>query len=210
MKVHSIFSSLQGEGRFQGVPTLFIRLYGCNLRCSYCDAIDAVSGDVFFEMTVKEVFKKVNEYDFYDICITGGEPMCQKDELYDLLRVIGKERRVSLETNGSFDLFELTDFFPEVYVSVDWKTPGSGTSSFCAENLKILEKKDRGWIKFVVSSKEDLGFIKQKTNLIKGIDVYVSPVYENGEIFFKDVSEFVLDNKNLKFQLQLHKIIGID
>ncbi len=210
MKIHSIFSSLQGEGRFQGIPTLFVRLYGCNLRCSYCDVFDAVEGESCFEMSAKEVFGKIKEYDFYDVCITGGEPMCQKNELYDLLRVIGKNRRISLETNGSFDLTELSELFPEVYLSIDWKTPGSGKESFCLENIASLKKGGRGWIKFVVSSKEDLHYISKKLHLLGDIEVFISPEFEKGQGLFKKTADFVKSGKNTRMQLQLHKIIGID
>jgi 7-carboxy-7-deazaguanine synthase len=209
MKINSIFSSLQGEGRFQGVPTLFIRMYGCNLRCSYCDALPAVEGDSFSEMTVKEVLRKINEYDFNDVCITGGEPMCQKNELYDLLRVIGKERRISLETNGSFDVTELSELFPEVYLSIDWKTPGSGGESFDFANIDVA-KMGKGWIKLVVSSKKDLKFIDEKLPVLENAEIYLSPVYEKGSELFKDVEQFVMKKKNIRFQIQLHKVLGID
>jgi len=209
MKIHSIFSSLQGEGRFQGYPTLFVRFYGCNLRCAYCDAVDAVEGESFSDMTVKEVLRKINEHDFYDVCITGGEPMCQKNDIYDLLRVIGKERRVSIETNGSFDMTELSRLFPEVYLSVDWKTPGSGSDSFNSANIDVAGQ-GRVWIKFVVFSKEDLSFIEKKLPNLKNTEIYLSPVYEKGLELFKDVEHFVMERKNIRFQLQLHKILGIE
>jgi len=208
MKIHSIFSSLQGEGRFQGIPTLFIRLHGCNLRCSYCDALPAVEGEDYREMTVKEVLRKINECGLNDICITGGEPFMQQRELYDLLKV-ATEKRVSVETNGSFDLKEAVAMFPDVHFSVDWKTPGSGAESFNTGNIDAV-RSGKGWIKFVVSSRDDLDFIDEKLSSLENIEVYLSPVYEKGVELFKDVEQFVMERKNIRFQIQLHKVLGIE
>ena len=103
MKLNSIFQSIQGEGRFQGYPSDFIRLFGCNLNCAYCDTKYTLSGDSFYFATPEEAAEKLNKTGVSDLCITGGEPMCQEDELLKLLKLL-KGKRISLETNGSFRL----------------------------------------------------------------------------------------------------------
>lgn len=207
MKVHSIFDSLQGEGLFQGVPTKFVRLYGCNLKCSYCDAEIAVSGGVFREFSAGDLVSEINKSRIKDICITGGEPLCQKKELGFLLSGI-KEKRISIETNGSYDVSEMAHEFSDIYFSIDWKTPSSGNSDFDLGNIGYL-KNGKGWLKFVVSDEKDLEFIAGKLDLLNGVEVFVSPVFEKGAVWFSVVQKFVLENKNLRFQLQLHKILGI-
>ncbi|MGI6395059.1 MAG: 7-carboxy-7-deazaguanine synthase QueE [bacterium] len=209
MKVHSIFDSLQGEGRFQGFPTRFLRLYGCNLRCCYCDAKESVSGEKYYKSDVAEIAKILNGDNFQDICITGGEPFCQLENLDRLLSEIGTEKRVSIETNGSFDVSVLGKKHREVCFSIDWKTPSSNNPLFENKNIEFL-KKGNGWLKFVVSDKSDLKFIEEKQKLLENIEVFVSPVFEKGSDWFNEVQEFVLKNQGLRFQLQLHKILGIE
>ncbi|HNW82446.1 MAG TPA: 4Fe-4S cluster-binding domain-containing protein [bacterium] len=208
MKVHSIFDSLQGEGYFQGFPTKFVRLYGCNLQCGYCDAQIAVSGGVFQEMPVSFLAEEINESRLNDICITGGEPFCQKKDLVILLGQI-KSKRISIETNGSFDVSEIANEFKDVHFSIDWKTPSSGNTDFDIRNIEYL-KNGKGWLKFVVSDEKDLMFVTDKLKLLENIEVFVSPVFENGDGWFRIAQKFVLKNHGLRFQLQLHKILGIE
>jgi len=208
MKVHSLFSSLQGEGRFQGFPSFFIRLYGCNLDCVYCDATEAVKGGEFKDMTVSEIVDEVEKEGIEDVCITGGEPLCQSRELSELLKKL-KRYRVSVETNGSLDICSISLDNLDVFFSVDWKTPASGNADFRMENLEAL-KKGMGWIKFVVTNDEDLKFVAERLKYLDGIEVFISPVFEKGTAFFKKVSDFVMDHKNIRMQLQLHKILEIE
>lgn len=208
MKVHSIFDSLQGEGKFQGVPTKFVRLYGCNLQCSYCDAENAVSGSVFMDVGAYALANEINKSLIKDICITGGEPFCQKKDL-DLLLSNINDKRVSIETNGSFDVSEMANEFKDVSFSIDWKTPSSGNIDFDIMNIEYL-KNGKGWLKFVVSDAKDLMFVADKLKMLENIEVFVSPVFEKGNGWFNVVQEFVLKNPGLRFQLQLHKILGIE
>lgn len=208
MKVHSIFDSLQGEGRFQGFPTQFVRLYGCNLNCSYCDAQSAVSGDTFDEMPINEIADRIIKSDTYDLCVTGGEPMCQENELTDLLKNI-KGKRISIETNGSFSVSDMGSMFPEVFFSIDWKTPSSGSADFNPLNIEFL-KKGRGWIKFVIGNDSDFDFIADKLKYLENIEVFISPVFEKGDGLFEKTAKFVKLNKNLRMQIQLHKVLGIE
>lgn len=215
MKLNSIFRSIQGEGRFQGYPSDFIRFFGCNLNCSYCDTKYTLSGDSFYFATPEEAAEKLNKTGVYDLCVTGGEPMCQEDELLKFLLLLSK-KRISLETNGSLELEPLYRAFSaaktdsELYFSVDWKTPASGNPVFDESNIGFLRKSGAGWIKFVVESQEDLDFVEEKLELLDGIETYLSPVFEQGKEWFSSVEKFVKTHKNIRLQLQLHKILGIE
>ncbi len=215
MKLNSLFTSLQGEGRFQGYPTEFIRFFGCNLNCSYCDTKHALSGDSFYFDTPEAVAEKINKSDIFDVCITGGEPLCQAEELLKLLKLL-RGKRISVETNGSFELEPLYHAFSaensgsELYFSTDWKTPSSGNPLFDERNIEFLKKSGAGWIKFVTGTREDLDFIDEKLHLLGGIETYLSPVFENGREWFSLVEKFVKTHKNIRLQLQLHKILGIE
>jgi 7-carboxy-7-deazaguanine synthase len=210
MKINNIFTSIQGEGNFQGFPTLFLRLFGCNLKCKYCDAKEAVFGNNFFEKTALELTKIINDFQGKHICITGGEPLLQEKELTIILSQISKSKIVSIETNGSLSIKNLSHNFSNIFFSVDWKTPASGNSLFLIENIDVLNK-NKGWIKFVVENEDDFSFIEQKLNLLqeKDIDVFVSPVFEKDKEWFLKTEEFCLKH-NLRFQLQLHKILGVE
>jgi len=208
MKVHSIFDSLQGEGRFQGFATQFVRLYGCNLNCSYCDAQSAVSGGKFNEMSIHDVAERAIKSNIYDLCVTGGEPLCQESELNELLKYV-KRKRISIETNGSFDVTAIGSMFPEVFFSIDWKTPSSGSTGFNIKNIEFL-KKGRGWIKFVAGSGADLEFVSEKLKYLDNIEIFISPVFEKGADLFEKTAAFVKLNRNLRMQVQLHKVLGIE
>ncbi|HSW61127.1 MAG TPA: radical SAM protein [bacterium] len=208
MKVHSIFDSLQGEGRFQGFPTQFVRLYGCNLNCSYCDAQSAVSGGKFDEMLINDVAEIIMRSNIYDVCVTGGEPLCQESELNELLKYV-KGKRISIETNGSFGVSDMGSMFPDIYFSIDWKTPSSGSTDFNMKNIEFL-KKGRGWIKFVAGNGADLEFVSKKLKYLENVEVFISPVFEKGLELFEKTANFVKLNKNLRMQVQLHKVLGIE
>lgn len=155
MRVAEIFASIQGEGRYIGRPQVFVRLTGCNLRCSWCDTKRAYKGGR--EMTVAEVIRKVGAYGIESVCVTGGEPMLQKEEVLKLAQ--GLKRRgceVVLETNGTlYDrrLFRLVDC-----VSMDMKPPSSGEESDWGI-LARLGAKDQA--KVVVADGGDLRFARQ-------------------------------------------------
>ena len=215
MKLNSIFQSIQGEGRFQGYPSDFIRFFGCNLNCSYCDTKYTLSGDSFYFATPEEAAEKLNETGVFDLCVTGGEPFCQEEELIKLLKLL-KGKRISLETNGSFELeplylaFSAEKMTSELWFSTDWKTPSSKNPVFDERNIAFLRKSGAGWIKFVAGREEDLDFIDAKLPFLDGVETYLSPVFENGREWFSAVERFVKSHKNIRLQLQLHKILGIE
>ena len=141
--------------------------------------------------------------------------MCQKDELLKLLFLLNK-KRISLETNGSFELeplyraFSAAETDSELFFSTDWKTPASENPVFDERNTGFLKKSGAGWIKFVVKNEFDLDFVEEKLPLLDGIEIYLSPVFENGREWFSSVEKFVKSHKNVRLQLQLHKILGIE
>lgn len=213
MKIFKIFSSLQGEGFFSGIPTLFVRLAGCNLNCSYCDSLEAARGSVFTEASVDSLAAQILAYPCRDICFTGGEPMLQEAELTALIKLIQAKKRISVETNGSISIADIGKTFPDLYFSIDWKTPSSGNSEFILENLEHINR--RGWIKFVAGEQRDLDFIKEKITAVNrpDIDFIISPVYEKGTAWFEEVARFTekhFTDGSTRLQLQLHKILGVE
>jgi 7-carboxy-7-deazaguanine synthase len=201
MKIAEIFSSLQGEGLASGYPTTFIRLAGCNLSCSYCDTpAGRQGGDV---MAVEEVAGRVLAEKPLRVCITGGEPLLQKDEVIELSRqLIRAGKRVSIETNGTISFHDIPG---EVQVCMDVKCPSSGESS----NITLLSTlKPTDSVKFVVSTDEDLSFTEKiiSANPTKA-EIFISPVYGTS---YRHVADYILSrNLPARMQLQLHKFIGL-
>jgi 7-carboxy-7-deazaguanine synthase len=211
-RIHSFFTSLQGEGRFAGYPSAFLRLSGCNLACAWCDAHEAASGGQSETLTVAEAAEQIVRSGLRDICITGGEPMLQEPAVGELLAMLPADRRVVMETNGSLSFAALRKRFPALYFSADWKTPSSGTPRFERSNLEVIG--ERGWIKFVVAERRDLDFVADHAPEAAacGIELYVSPVFERGAVWFAEVAAFVTalsEDHPTRFQLQLHKVLGI-
>lgn len=205
MKVVEIFKSIDGEGIRAGFPVTFIRLAGCNLRCSYCDsnyACDWKDEDVT-EMTPEEIFKNVYQKGNKRITLTGGEPLIHEDvdSLIDILVRRGFE--VNIETNGSVDIERYLQ--RNILVTMDYKCPSSNmTEQMLLENLELLRKQDV--LKFVVGSKQDLDCCR---DIIKYTDaqIFISPVF--GKIEPKEIVEYMIehDMQDCRIQLQLHKII---
>lgn len=207
MKVSEIFLSIEGEGIRTGYPAIFIRLYGCNLRCSYCDSMYSVDEGDFTEMSLGEIMNEVQKYDVKRITLTGGEPLIHKD-VYALLSVLsGEGYEVNIETNGSVDLSTLSDLhLDNIIITMDWKSISSGCAGkMLLNNLAQLSPNDV--LKFVVSTKEDLD--QMRDIIIYGHDynVFISPIF--GAIEPAEIVDYVLENKlnNCRVQLQLHKFI---
>lgn len=203
MKINEIFKSIQGESSFAGLPTLFVRLTGCNLRCQWCDTKYAY--DEAVDLTVDEAIGRVNAFGLQFVQITGGEPMLQGDvyELMDRLLISGY--KVSLETNGSMDLSSVDTMVVKI---IDIKCPSSGESGqMYFNNLNYLLKSDE--IKFVIKDRDDYNWAKgiiDRYNLIERCNILISPVY--GEIEPREMAEWILeDNLNVRLQIQLHKLI---
>lgn len=200
MKVNEIFYSIQGEGILQGLPTIFIRLTGCNLRCSWCDTKYAYYKGK--EMSMLQIIKKIKKFDCKRICITGGEPLLQKETLMLIKKL--KNYEISIETNGSLDI---SDYKNKAIISLDIKCPSSNyADKMNYKNLRIISKKDQ--VKFIVQDKKDFDYaikIIKKYNLLRKTNVIISPVYRSNS---KKIVSFLLkSNLDLRFSLQLHKLI---
>jgi 7-carboxy-7-deazaguanine synthase len=201
MKIAEIFRSLQGEGKNQGKPCLFIRLAGCNLHCRWCDTPASQSGGM--EMSLDAILEQVWRTNPPYVCITGGEPLLQAGELERLLASLHKRgTAIDIETNGTLDF---TRFQPYASICMDVKCPSSGEVSHPALLSKIRPEDS---VKFVVSDEDDCRYAQEilKIHPIKG-EVFFSPVFG---MDYKPIVKFILtSNLPGRFQLQLHKILGV-
>lgn len=203
LKITEIFYSLQGESASVGIPTVFIRLTGCPLRCGYCDTAYAFSGGEW--MSVEHIIDEVKRYNTSYITVTGGEPLAQKTclELLKLLCDLGYS--VSLETSGALAVDEVDKRVVKV---VDIKTPGSGEEARNRlENLPLLTPQDQ--VKFVICDKSDYEWSKQlitEQQLDHRCEILFSPAY--GQMNPATLADWVLaDQLKVRFQIQLHKYL---
>ena len=205
MKVVEIFNSIEGEGKRAGLPATFIRLFGCNLRCSYCDSMYALQGEDYVEMSIEEILKKVDEIGCPNITLTGGEPLIHKGVIDLLIRLDEKKYWVNVETNGSVPI-EYRNMANKTFYTVDYKTPSSGMEHMMnKETFRNMTTRDV--LKFVVGTEEDLQKALEIGRKYPWPYIYLSPVF--GSIEPKRLVEFILENGlwDWKVQLQMHKLI---
>ena len=205
MKINEIFYSIQGEGNWTGFPNIFIRTAGCNLRCSYCDTKYAYYK--FKEIKILKILEIVQKYNCKKICITGGEPLLQK-ELKELVSILTKyDYKISIETNGSLEIKSFAGK-KSVMISLDIKCPSSNMNKkMLYQNLLYLKNKDQ--LKFIIKDKKDYIFAKKiiKKNIIN-CSTYFQPV---SGIDPKNLANWILkDNLNVKLGLQIQKILWMD
>jgi len=196
LKVYEIFHSLQGETSRIGLPTTFIRLTGCPMRCTYCDTAYAFSGGS--NMEISEILAKVAGYKTHYVTVTGGEPLAQKECHVLLSALCDAGYSVSLETGGAIDIASVDK---RVSVILDIKTPDSSEEkNYLWSNLAHVKASDE--IKFVLCSRADYDWAKQKLNELKLTEkcpVLFSPSYQ---------TQWVLaDGLDVRMQVQLHKIL---
>jgi len=201
MIVSEIFRSLQGEGLNQGRPCTFIRLTGCNLRCAWCDTDYAQEGGT--KMSVTEVLDQVWLLNGKHICITGGEPLLQQEEILELLKKFSLHGyTVEIETNGTRDFRKVQAF---ATICMDVKCPSSGERS----DLSLLPFiSQRDCVKFVVADEDDLLYARavMARYTIRG-EVFFSPV-EGSDC--RAIADYIVEeNLPVRLQLQLHKILGV-
>ncbi len=206
LKISEIFFSLQGEARQAGLPTVFVRLTGCPLRCTYCDTEYAFFGGQW--MSFDSLLEEVGKYPARHVCVTGGEPLAQKNCIGLLSRLCDAGYQVSLETGGAHDVSRVD---PRVSKVVDIKTPVSGEAEGNRwENIPLLSSHDQ--IKFVICSREDSEWARQQLQdrgLDKVCEVLFSPAW--GQVSFKELAEWIIeDGLPVRMQIQLHKLIWGD
>ena len=207
LKITEIFFSLQGESRTIGLPTVFVRLTGCPLRCQYCDSEYAFFGGE--RLSFDSICAQVAEFKPRHICVTGGEPLAQKQVIQLLQRLCDEGYEVSLETSGALDVSEVDSRVSRV---VDLKTPDSKESHRNLwQNIPLLTAHDQ--IKFVICSRSDYDWarLKMDEHQLCGrvSDVLFSPSF--GQLEARDLADWIVaDNLPVRFQLQLHKVLWSD
>jgi 7-carboxy-7-deazaguanine synthase len=203
LKVYEIFHSLQGESSRIGLPTVFVRLTGCPMRCVYCDTEYAFSGGS--NMSLDQIMAKVAEFGARYVTVTGGEPLAQKKCLDLLTKLCDAAYEVSLETGGAV---ATSGVDPRVAVILDVKTPGSGEMENNRwENLQRLKPTDE--VKFVLCDRADYDWAKQvlaERGITNQCSVLFSPVYN--QVNPTELAEWILQDKlPVRMQVQLHKIL---
>ena len=203
LRITEIFYSLQGETSRIGLPTVFIRLTGCPLRCTYCDTAYAFTGGQ--NMSVAEILRQVAEYSPRYVTVTGGEPLAQKNCLLLLRDLCDAGYQVSLETGGALDISAVDERVMRV---VDIKTPGSNEAERNRwENLPLLGAHDE--IKFVLCDEADYQWarqILQQHHLADKCPVLFSPAH--GTLDATQLADWILrDRLPVRLQLQLHKLL---
>lgn len=207
LRITEIFYSLQGESKTIGLPTVFVRLTGCPLRCTYCDTEYAFHGGE--RRSIDDILAQVASYSPRYICVTGGEPLAQPECLTLLRALCDAGYEVSLETSGAMPV---ADVDPRVSKVVDLKTPASGEQHRnLMENLDHLGAKDQ--VKFVICDRDDYDWARFQVDqhrLPERVgEVLFSPSFE--QLPARDLADWIIDdNLPVRFQLQLHKLLWQD
>jgi len=207
LRITEIFYSLQGEAKTSGLPTVFVRLTGCPLRCQYCDTAYAFSGGI--QISMAEVLDQVASFGARYVTVTGGEPLAQPNCLRLMEKLCDAGYQVSLETSGALDIAGVD---PRVSIVMDLKTPGSAeVSRNMYANLALLERKDQ--VKFVICDRRDFSWASFKVReydlLARVGEVLFSPSV--GQQDAAELAEWILAERlPVRFQMQLHKILWGD
>ncbi len=206
MKVNEIFYSIQGEGLQIGQPTVFLRLFACDLRCSWCDTMYAVKGNDYREMSNEKIFTEIGKYNCKRVCITGGEPLIQKKELIPFTsKLIEDGYFIVLETSGHKEP-------PEIFqdksclISMDCKCPSSRMEN--RMNFSLFEKlTSKDQLKFVIQDEEDYSYAR---SILKKYEVKASIIFQpiHGKSLHWLTEKILEDKLNfIRVLPQLHKIV---
>ncbi|WAH60224.1 7-carboxy-7-deazaguanine synthase QueE [Pseudomonas silvicola] len=207
LRITEVFYSLQGETRTAGLPTVFVRLTGCPLRCQYCDSAYAFSGGTL--RTLDSLMEQVAQFKPRYVCVTGGEPLAQPNAIPLIARLCDAGYEVSVETSGALDISKVDTRASRV---LDLKTPASEECHRNRyENIELLTPNDQ--VKFVICSRDDYDWSVSK--LIQyGLDRRVSDVLfspSKGQLNATDLADWIVaDNLPVRFQVQLHKLLWND
>ncbi len=206
LKVNEIFYSIQGEGTAMGQPTVFLRLFACDLRCSWCDTMYAVEGTEFTNMSQEEVISEISKFGCKNVCITGGEPLIQKKELVPLSeKLIDDGYFLVLETSGHKKPPEIFNS-SSCLISMDCKCPSSGMEKRMDFTLfEQLGAKDQ--LKFVIKDEVDYEYAKR---ILDGYKTECSIIFQT--VYGEDITwlaDSVLGDNLVKVRVlpQLHKIM---
>ncbi|MDG2019022.1 MAG: 7-carboxy-7-deazaguanine synthase QueE [Porticoccaceae bacterium] len=207
LRITEIFHSLQGETTTTGLPTVFVRLTGCPLRCDYCDTAYAFEGGE--KKAIQEILNTVADYQTDFITVTGGEPLAQPQCIELLKQLCDLGYRVSLETSGAMST---QDVDPRVIKIVDLKTPGSGeVGRNLYENINYLQPEDE--VKFVICDRKDYDWSCMQIDQLRlrdtGAEILFSP--SQGQLSPKQLAQWILEDRlKVRMQLQTHKVIWGD
>ena len=206
LRITEIFCSLQGESSLVGLPTVFVRLTGCPLRCGYCDTSYAFKGGE--TRALDTILEEVAAFGVEHVTVTGGEPLAQKDCSLLLVALCNAGYRVSLETSGALDIADVDKRVKRV---MDIKTPSSGeVERNLWSNLELLTSADE--VKFVIGDRDDYDWSKailREHALVSRCSVLFSPVYEALEA--RMLADWIIaDRLPVRFQIQLHKLLWGD
>lgn len=207
LRITEIFYSLQGETTTAGLPTVFVRLTGCPLRCTYCDTEYAFYGGD--KRNLNAILKEVEGYSVHYVTVTGGEPLAQPNCLPLLAELCDRGYRVSLETSGALSI---ADVDPRVHIILDLKTPASGeVGKNLWDNIPLLSNKDE--IKFVVCDRMDYDWTRMAIDryqlLDTGAELLLSP--SQGQLEAHQLADWILEDKlPVRMQVQLHKYLWGD
>ena len=204
MRVNEVFTSIQGESSYAGVPCTFVRMTGCNLRCSYCDTRYAYTEGS--ERSEEDILREIGRAGMRLVEITGGEPLLQKGVHPLMEKLVDAGRRVLLETNGSLSIKEVDR---RVVVILDMKTPGSGMSEkMDLSNLDIVKQTDE--VKFVITDGADYEWAKKLIygrDLLEKCRVLLSPAY--GVLYPEDLARWMIADR-LGARLNVQLVLAID
>lgn len=203
LRITEVFLSLQGEARSVGVPTVFVRLTGCPLRCGYCDTSYAFTGGEW--LSLDRILGQVESIGVSHVCVTGGEPLAQPGTVELLRSLCDAGYEVSLETSGALDISGVD---PRVSRVMDIKTPGSGeVERNRYENIALLTAQDQ--VKFVICDREDFDWacgILQSYDLPRRCEVLYSP--SHGVLAARELADWILERRlPVRLQIQLHKYL---
>ena len=204
LRITEIFFSIQGEARYVGLPSVFVRLTGCPMRCVYCDSAYAFHGGE--KRSIEQILEEVQQYETPYITVTGGEPLAQP-ECVDLLKQLcDRQLTVSIETGNAMSIAEID---PRVHVVLDIKTPDSGEESNNRyDNLAFIKPTDQ--LKFVICSRADYEWSKEMVaheELDQRCEILFSPAAE--QLSAKNLAEWILEDQvPVRFQMQLHKPVS--